>query len=55
VLPYLPDTWTAASVRLAKAIVVLFTAVPIIVVCCGELIEGRVFGDFFKAEHFFIK
>jgi len=53
VLRYLPDTWVAASVRLAMAFVVLFTTAPIIVVCCGELIEGRVFGDSYKAEPFY--
>ena len=53
VLRYLPNTWVAASVRLAMAFVVLFTTAPIIVVCCGELIEGRVFGDSYKAEPFY--
>jgi hypothetical protein len=53
VLRYLPDTWISALIRLTMACVVLFTTAPILVVCCGEMIEERYFGSFYKhAQHY---
>lgn len=49
VLRYLPDTWISELVRLTMACVVLFTTAPILVVCCGEMIEKRYLGS--SKEH----
>lgn len=53
VLRYLPDTWISALIRLIMACVVLFTTAPILVVCCGEMIEERYFGSFFKHAQYY--
>jgi hypothetical protein len=48
VLRYLPDTWISELIRLTMACVVLFTTAPILVVCCGEMIEKRYFGSSYE-------
>mmetsp|Transcript_35772 Transcript_35772/g.54231 ORF Transcript_35772/g.54231 Transcript_35772/m.54231 type:complete len:506 (+) Transcript_35772:543-2060(+) len=40
VLQYLPNTWLPVTVRLAMIFVILMTA-PVLLIPCGELVEGK--------------